>query len=247
MTRIRMVGLALVAVFAVAAVASASASAFTNPILLNAKGESVKTTFTSASVAGTEPTLNVVGGAKVTCTGETSAGSVETTGTGVPRMTLGTSNVTFKGCQSGSNNCNSTGAAVGEIKNSVSVLLVWVGTEANKTVGVLLSILPLSANPGNGAGAKVTFECGAAAKVEVEGSFCAPVKPGIGVSGATITLQATQSANGVQSTQSCEDNGVVKTKEHLWSKLATETTFKEASEVVEDVQTYKEKVEAVIS
>jgi len=232
----------LVAVCVMTAVAAASASAYTNPILTKSNGEAANTTFTSAAT-GTSFLQEEGGGRFFECASENSEGSVKTSSTTETGMTTGTTNVTFKGCGSAFGKCKNT-TNPGEVKFSVSTALVWIGKESEKKPGILFSILPLSKKPGNGAGGKVKYECTAAAKFEVEGAFVVPITkptPLLNVLTKTLTIEGTQRSSGVQSTKEFTENGVVGSN-NLFSSLDG-AAFKQAAEVIEDTQKYKEEVE----
>ena len=143
--------LALVAVFALSAVASATASAAEPEFgrckneagtfkdsnctvgggtafkwVPLAEGEKVK--FTSTSGEGFLETAN---GEKVTCTADTNVG--ETNG---PKKDVVT--VTFTGCTSSGFKCNSAGAAAGEIKTNKLLSEIGYINKAAKEVGLRL-------------------------------------------------------------------------------------------------------------
>src|ERR1700691_2166285 len=147
MTRIKTIGLALIAVFAVMAVTAASAmGANSNPVLLKSNGEAV--TNLSVTSSGGESFLQATAGtkAKIECKTEKSTGTATTKleGNG---MTSGSGTVTFTGCKNAAGKCSNK--ATGEITGTVSTLLVWVGSQANKTIGVLISILPYTGIAGS--------------------------------------------------------------------------------------------------
>jgi hypothetical protein len=94
--------IALVAVFAISAVAAASASAYTNPILVNSKGEHVsKVKFTDEDQEQNTPiAARYFGKAGVfLCNTGKTTGELSTTGTGAAAVTSGTATTIFKGCQ----------------------------------------------------------------------------------------------------------------------------------------------------
>lgn len=163
MKRIRVIGLALAAVFAISAIASASAMAAL-PELVNAKGEAVKGAVTGASEG--ETILESKSGIKVTCTSGTSTGEV----TGL--KTVGKTVVTFKGCKESifGNKCQTKGEEAGKI----------VTLKIKGTIGYIKKAVPIEVGldlQPEVAGNFVTFECGAFAKEEVKGSVIAPITP----------------------------------------------------------------------
>lgn len=237
MKRIKMTGLALTAVFALAAIASATAMAAENPVLVTSSGAAVNTVVTSKSKTGTIPTLQSVGGLKVECESETDTGTVVTTlsGTG---MTNGTAKVTFKGCASGAGTCQN--AASEEITGTVSTLLVWVGKESEKKPGILVSILPYT-GAGRGKNALLSFKCGGSL-VDVEGSFIALTSKALNETFTTATLIAKQSG-GVQEDRKYTENGVEGTN-NLFSSSAG-AAFSESGEGIESEETYKQSVKII--
>jgi len=190
MKRIRIIGLCLVAVFAMSALATGTASAaapeFGQCLLKSpaggagysdskcnkavgtaAKYEWVpgflagKNTFTSA---GTTATLKTVGGKTVTCTKESSTGT----------YVIGTDNkheettVIFKGCKSSGFTCTTSGKASGELETNPLIGEVnFENTAKTKT--------DLKLEPGAGSGGFfIKFAC-LGLKVEVIGNN--PAKP----------------------------------------------------------------------
>jgi hypothetical protein len=155
MNRIRIICLALVAVFAMSAIATASASALPLPEF---EGP-FPNKFTSTSLVST---LETVGKNKVTCTADTNKG--ELTG---PKTDLVT--VTFTGCETSGIKCNSAGGAAGEIKtNQLASLLGYINA-ATKETGVDLSPAVAGANVAE-------FEC-AGIKIVVRGSVIGVITP----------------------------------------------------------------------
>jgi hypothetical protein len=239
MTRIKMIGLAIMAVFAVLAVASASAVAAENPVLVNSAGGAV----TNVSVKGTDPTVSrlkptATGTATVECASEESATTLTTTlaGTG---MTSGTSKVTFKKCKTAAGKCANTGTE--EITGTVSVLLVWVGKESEKKPGILVSILPYRGNPGSGTNQLLSFKC-SGALVDVEGSFIALTSSALNELSTTSKLIAKQK-EGVQEDQKYTENGVEGTNS-LYSNQGG-GPFGPAGEEVETEETYTTSVKII--
>ncbi len=148
-TRIRMIGLALVAVFAMGAIVASAASAAL-PEQLPATG-----TFTGTSGASTFETKS---GEKVKCTSDTIAGEI--TGAKTSK-----SKITFKGCEAFGLKCNSSGAASGEIVLNVTGELVYI-MKATKEVGLLNTLT-----------AELTIKCSAFQTLKVKGSTLCPITP----------------------------------------------------------------------
>jgi hypothetical protein len=154
-TRIRTLGLALVAVFALSVVTAATASALpTLPELVNSKGEAlVKKKYKSTSG---KSTLENTKSEKITCKEDTDEG--ETTG-----LSTSTSTVKFKGCESSGVSCKTSGASSGEIVTSAKGTLEWIN-EKEQEVGLLLET------------EKKTITC-LIIKKEVEGSVLGIMTP----------------------------------------------------------------------
>jgi len=243
MQRLRLIGIVAVAALAICVGTAASASAFVNPILVTPKtGANAKVTFTSKSTGSAK--LTTVGGGTITCVKESSAGGLETTGTGEARETKGESKVKFNECTAATGKCKTAGDAEGEITNTVSLLLVWLNKESEKKPGVLISILPVANEFGKGEGAKVEFTCGGV-PIAVEGSFCGKVSPALKTPTKTVTLEAKVESNGSQEFKKCTDNKVEKTNS-LFSNTNKEG-WKEAGQAVTDVQTESAEVEGIES
>lgn len=149
-------------------VGTATASAYTNPILENAKGEHVtKVKFTGKATGGITPVTDRFTGQYECKGGGTSTGELSTTGTGVAATTSGTATLVFKGCTE-----LRTGTTGGEFVMKVALSLVWLGKESEERVGWLVSIPPESKQPGNGEGGKLKYT-DHGAENELEGGFVA--------------------------------------------------------------------------
>jgi hypothetical protein len=148
--RIRMVGLALIAVFAMSAITVASASAALpeqSPAAGKFAGTSKESTFETKS------------GEKVVCKEDAIVG--ETTGAKTSKSTI-----TFKGCEAFGLKCKSKGAAnAGEIVLNVTGELVYI-SETEKKVGLINTLT-----------AELTIECTAFQKLKVKGATLCPITP----------------------------------------------------------------------
>jgi hypothetical protein len=172
MKRMRMMGLLVVAVFAISVVASSASAA---PIF-----------YTKAAVGGTAPSVIPFTGAlgsaflepasktKITCTGGTATGEVTST-------TLTKNNLTkFTGCETGGLKCNSTGKGEGQI--DTKILEGKLGAISATLPGIRL--FDEASGPG---GILAEFTCGGGAvKIVVRGS----------VIGALSGAAGTEPANG---------------------------------------------------
>lgn len=191
MGRSRIIGLAVVAMFIMSAVATASASAALPEWAFAAAST---TTFTATSGAGT---LESTSGTKVKCTSDTATGTLEKP-KAVKKVV-----VIYKGCKEGSNECKSTGAAKEEIVTGpIEGTLIYAGAGSTKA-GELLKHEP-------GGGTFVEFKCGAGLAIKVTGEIIGEAGP-INKSELTGTLTFEQ-AGGVQKLQ--QENGTG-TKKHL--------------------------------
>jgi hypothetical protein len=173
-------GIALAAVLAFGALASANASAAQPQFFRGGAPLAETVTFTGTSGAGTLQT----GTTKVTCSSDTSSGSTKgsTEVTGVV--------VTFKGCVSSGFPCTSSGQASGTIvTNKLKGKLVGIFTETG--VGLLLE-------PETAGGLFAEFSCAGFISAKVKGSVIGIVEP-VGKEQTTGTLKFTpETAGSVQ-------------------------------------------------
>jgi|ERR1700677_3702631 len=238
MTRIRIIGLALGVVFAVMVVASASALAAENPILVNSSGVAFNGTVTGESKAGFVPTLQTTatGAAQIECTASKGKGTVTTTKTGTG-MTSGVGTVTFTGCKTAAGKCGNT-ATTGEITGTVSTLLVWVGKESAKKPGVLTSILPFT-GANRGQNALLSFTC-SSELVDVEGAFIAASSRALNEK-FTTAIGVANATEGKQELTEYTENGKEGTNT-LYSNQ-NHGAFSKAGESGEGLGTFSEEVE----
>jgi hypothetical protein len=180
MRHIRIVGLSLVAVFAMTAVTAASASAAAPEFTVASK-------FESKGGAGTLETSKSK--EKVKCTAEKDSGE-NAVGKTVSKVT-----VTFTGCESSGFKCSTSGQSSGEIKtNPLKGELVFLAEGGKVTTKVGLALEPETGTE------FVEFNCaGGIVKVKVKGSVLGEIKPikeKVGPKAKTThyTLTYTQSA-----------------------------------------------------
>jgi hypothetical protein len=243
MTRIRMIGLAVVAVLSVMALAAASAVAATeNPVLVKSNGEAV----TNVSVTGSSTKASFLessglGQGKFECESASSVGTVSTTLTG-SGMTNGTESVTFKKCKTAAGECQNAGEGTKEIKSTLSILLVWEGKENTKTVAVLLSILPFAGRPGVTGNNQVSFLC-SGKLIDVQGSFIALTSRAVNELFTTSVLRVKKRLTGIQEDLTYTENGV-STTNTLWTNESG-GAFKLASEETEPTETYSTSVKVI--
>jgi hypothetical protein len=191
MMRVRWAGPALVAVFALSAVAVSSASA-AKPEWLHAKKALTKAvTVTGKAGAGK---LTSTAGTEIKCEANTSSGEIE--GSKSAKKIV----VKYTGCVEGTKKCKTTGAKEGEIvTNAVKGELVYVN-KAKTIVGELLK-------PESGE-VFVAPNCGA--EIQVKGELIGEALPlNTESTSGELDFVAT---NGVQKWQQIEEAG---TKHHL--------------------------------
>jgi hypothetical protein len=233
MRRIRVIGLAVVAVFAVSVVASATAMAVDNPVLVHSNGAAA----TNLPVTGKDTKTSLLqsaAGSKVECESAESIATLNTTLTGTGK-TSGIANVTFKSCKSAAGKCSNTSTA-GEITGTVATLLVWIGKESNKTVGVLVSP---SGEPGSGT--LLSFKC-AGVLTDVEGAFITLTSRKLGEVFTTVNLIGKEKS-GVQEDRTYTENGIEQ-EANLCTSSGGEA-FATAGEELDDEEAYTTSVKVI--
>jgi hypothetical protein len=164
MKRISLVGAALVAAIALAAIGSASALAA--PTLLLKGGGAFPQAFTTSSQ--TSLVLTSAAGTKVTCTAATTSGGE------AESETAAKATIKFTGCSStGGNACKTAGASAKEI----DIPIVGKLDELSSKVYLLLEINP----------SPQTFKCGTV-EVETKGSVCAELLTALNTSTKTLVF-----------------------------------------------------------
>jgi hypothetical protein len=206
------IGVAVVALFACAALAAGSASAVTLPAF------SVSTGAHGTSGTGT---LTTVGGSTVTCTSDTSA-------QGPTSVSAGTFKVLFKGCTSTlSTKCTGLTNTAGsqEITLEGGYELARVRPTGSKVVASLLALKELH------------FTCENASKSIVElllvkGNILTPITP-VGVKTTSFVLNSV-GTKGKPTYTEYENNGGTASKAQLLSRFGETGTFEESNDVTED-------------
>jgi hypothetical protein len=195
MRKVKIIGVILVAVLALGALASASASAAPewfkgNPAVVVKAGEKVQ--FTGKAGAGV---LEAEGGhGTVKCTGDTSKGEIEGPST-VEHVV-----VTDTGCVKGAKKCTSPGAGSGTIRtNDMTGVNIWLDHLHTKA-GILFT--PSVTVP------FVTFTCQGEVEEEVTGELIGEAKPVSGMPANTGTLTFAQE-KGTQRWLMNEETGVL--------------------------------------
>jgi hypothetical protein len=154
MSRMRIVGVCLIAVFVASATTAASASAalpeFSAPF---------SKTFTSTSKASR---LETVTGKKTTCKADTNFGEISAPQSGV--MTI-----VFTGCKLGKVPCNTPGLAPGTIATTTLALRIYYINKAKKQVGV--DLVGATGAP------FLYYGCGSSVFAKVEGSVIGRITP----------------------------------------------------------------------
>jgi hypothetical protein len=243
MTLIKIISLVVLAVCAVMAGTAASAMAAENPVAVNSSGEAITDGSVSGkSVGTTVPTLQTtsVGAARIECTkGETSSGTLTTNLTGTGK-TSGTVTVKFTGCKTAAGECENAGAGTKEVTGTVSTLLVWVGKESNKTIGLLFSILPYTGLPGS-QNNLLSLVC-SSELVDAQGSFIALTKAKLGELSTHGSVIAT-AKSGRQEDLTYTENGKEGTNT-LYSNQ-NHGAFEMAGEEIETEETYSTSVRVI--
>jgi hypothetical protein len=160
MKRFRPIGLALLAMFAVAAASAATASAALPEFETTA-------TLTGKSKAGEKTILQTLAGTKVECeSGATKSGKA----TEKTKQITGVV-ISFTGCKSSGFSCESSGAGAGNIvTNEITATLGYINKTA-KTVGLLFAVAKAG-------GFFVEFNCaGGIVKNKVLGQLICPIEP----------------------------------------------------------------------
>jgi hypothetical protein len=236
--------LALVAVFAISAVAAAGASAYTNPILENSKGEHVsKVKFTGEDAEQSTPiAATYLGKSDIyQCRVGKTTGELSTTGTGAAAVTSGTATTLFTGCQviddfkivqKGKKNA-------GEIETKDALSLVWVGKESEERPGVREAIVPMSEKPGNGKGALLELSIGNT-PFNVEGAFIASLDRKLSEEFTEVRLTAAEEGEAKQRYKKYTEEG--KEGENTLFSSWDGSTFEESAARFEEEQAYAEKV-----
>jgi hypothetical protein len=237
MTRIKIIPLALSTVFVVVALASATARASENPVLVTSTGAAFNGTVSAKSLTGTTLSGTGAGDAQIECATDSGSGTVVTTKTGEGR-TSGTGTDTLTGCKTAAGKCQNTSKS-GEITGTISVTLVWLGKESEKKPGILTSILTLSSSPGNGKGALLSFLC-SSELVDNEGAFLASLSRELNEKFTTIGVTAKQSG-GIQDDKEYTENG--KTGTDTLFTSVNHGAFDASGREGEGEATYSESVE----
>lgn len=127
--------------------------------------------------------LETVGKLKVTCTGESSSGSITS-----PKS-VGDAVINFSGCESGGAKCTTGGLAEGELETSTLEGLLGVERITEKE-GKEVRHIALDLYPSSGTGAFLEYTCAGAEPTALSGSLLAPVAAGKMLTTATLKFTA---------------------------------------------------------
>ena len=187
MKRTKIIGLALVAVFALTAVAASAASAATLPFI---EGQTTKAEYKgTVPTAGGTGTLETANGNTVKCTKSSSTGTAESEKK-VKKVV-----VTFEGCEATIGGikakCNTAGEVAGKIVTKELEGELGYINKATPSVG--LDLWPASRTAEEKTkhtfnALFVEFECTGFAKSKVRGSIIGELTPVNGAAGKTLTL-----------------------------------------------------------
>jgi len=253
MKRIRIIGLALFAAFALSAVAVSSASALEFGKCVKKTGGAYKNSGCSLKEAGNEKfawepystlsaaskkfsaklkegiaTLETESGTKVTCTGEKNTGAEVSGPQEVSKVVA-----EFSGCESNGVKCNGTGQGVGLI--TTASLSGTMGIEkpgATKDKDKIAQELH-----GPGGGALANFECSALAKIAVTGNI---------LHKATVNkmlLTATEKFAATKAEQKPDHYAGGKADDHILFSALNGGTPEEAGQTITALVTFEEKIE----
>jgi hypothetical protein len=254
MSKVRVVGLCLVVVAALAAATASSASAtapefgrclkttggkFKDAKCLTASkpGEEkyewfpgvVKNKFTTAIKPSTIATLETVGGTKITCTGEASTGEFIVGGN---NKEVGKMVARFTGCETNKLKCESAGAGTGNINTHPLGGPIGFETEVTPPSKDHLAS-ELHSESGNIA----EFEC-AGLKVVVRGSVLHKITAN------AMKLTATEKFTASKGKQKPEHFAGGVAKEHILETSTNGGTFEQSGQTITGILTAEEKIEA---
>jgi opacity protein-like surface antigen len=252
MKRIRIMGLALIAVLAMASIAAASASAEPQGEFgrcVAQAGGKYATSACTTEVAGKTkfewlplvkrgissklkegiPTLETVGGTKITCKGESSGGAFKANNKEVEGV-----EAHFTGCETSGLKCSSAGKPEGEIVTSA--LEGRLGVEKVGTKPPVNNKLALELHAPAGSNV-AEFSCAGLAVV-VKGSVLHPATTG------KMVLTATEKFTASKGEQKPEKFAGGTTDEHILESNTSGGKFEEAGQTITALATFEEKVEA---
>jgi len=225
MNKMRMLGLALLAIFALGAIAAMSASAAL-PVGLPVATQANPVKFSDKSGPG-----SFDGASEVSCRTDTSSGEFLST-------SLGNFSVLFERCEASRIACTTlgTGQTSGTIRTTGEFHLVYLRRGTPPTVGIAFLIN------------EVHFECSSLVLVRVRGCAVGPVSPintSVGTGGKyVVTLKRSGVKNEFTSFLNAAETGSVECK--LESALGSRGTFGQSGEeTVEEIEGFTQGGSAV--
>jgi hypothetical protein len=186
----------------------------------------IKNKFTTKIKEGTIATLETVGGTKITCTGETSAGEFLNT------KEVGKMVAKFTGCETSKIKCESAGAGVGNITTA----------PLGGPIGFETEVIPPSKNHianelHSESGNIAEFEC-AGLKVVVRGSVLHKIAAN------SMKITATEKFTASKGKQKPEHFAGGVAKEHILETSTNGGPFEQSGQTITGIITGEEKVEA---
>ena len=247
MQRLKVLGLALVAVFAMSAVASATASAANPELVKEGKAGTalVKNIVTSKNKTGSAISLVTVSGTKITCTaftGKSTASTVKKTVKATVKFTGCENTGTKVKCKGGPGAVNAGEINTNELEGELGYI-----SSAEKTVGIELwpsSRTATEKEKHTFEALFVEFECSVLAKSKVKGAVIGQV------AAASINkLIGTTETMGIDYAQTTGKQKVTKlegveggTAVHLNSSIDG-SAFEESAEEATNLNSFEEQVE----
>jgi hypothetical protein len=190
MHRFKLLGLALISLFAFAAMTAVTASAahMTLPEFVTKAG------YKGTSGAGV---LTSSGGEEIKCSAGTNSGGMESS------RKLGTFSLTFTGCEAkvllSTEKCNTSGDAAGTILTTGTWhLVLWLNRAQTIHIQFQWLLVPLT-----------KLECGSLAKIETKGNLLGEISPGDNVLTKHYRLIVNATATAQEFTEFENENGTI--------------------------------------
>jgi WD40 repeat protein len=176
-----------------------------------------KTGFTTTIKPGSHARFETVGKVKVTCTGETGSGVMNT-------KTVSQVTMTFTGCISKNKKCTTSGLGEGELRTkSLEGILGW----ENKALGKAA----LDLQPVGGTGPFLEYSCAGSAPTTLSGSVLVPVKVGKALTTVTVKFAAKEGKQVPEAFEGGATDVLSNGKEQVLLTLTTIQTNEEAVEI----------------
>src|ERR1700689_550586 len=229
MARIRLITLAVLAVFCMSAVAAAAASSSEGELVNKAGTALVKNKFTSS---GAKTTLETIAGTKIVCESNTDHG-IWTSTTG------GEDTILFKECKSGGVTCKGGKDEAGEPK--AGEIFVLVGLLIKKSNATERLILYTVHTPGTLTAGELPIVC-SGIEILVKGSFLSTSNYVTKKLSKTIELSATQT-KGIQAVTEYENEKGEKVKCKGLEANVSKKGFEGAGQEGKETDTLEEEAE----